>query len=81
MKTRLAREQRIRTEQRVRQLLQPNVTRQDRDISDDSEEENRRPRANRDQGTQTNISSFSFYCGVFVGVFGSFLVVLSCCYH
>jgi hypothetical protein len=63
VKTRLAREQRIRTEQRVRQLLQQSVTRQDREIYDDSEEENRisgrRPRANRDQATQTNSSSFS----------------------
>ncbi len=71
VKTRLVREQRIRSEQRVRQLLQPRVTGQDIEVSDDSEEENRirgiRPRGNRDQATQTNSSSYSF----------SFVVVLS----
>jgi hypothetical protein len=82
VKTRLVREQRIRTEQRVRQLLQPRVTGQDIEVSDDSEEENRtreiRPRGNRDQATQTNSSSsYSFSCGVVVGVC-LVLLLLSC---
>jgi hypothetical protein len=81
VKTRLAREQRIRTEQRIRQLLQQSLTRQDREIYDNSEEENRisgrRPRANTDQATQTNSSSLSFSCGVIVGVC-VVLLLLSC---
>ncbi len=56
-------------------------TRQETEIFDDSEEENRlserRPRAHRDKETQTNSSSSSFCCGFSVGV----LVVLCllCC--
>jgi hypothetical protein len=71
-KTRLAREQKTRTEKRVRVLLQPRLTGEDEEIFDDSEEENRltgrRARANRDQATQTDSSSSSFCCGVLVGV-------------
>jgi hypothetical protein len=75
VKTRLARKQktRTRTERRVRALLQPSLTKQDAEISDDSEEENRisarLTRLNRDKATQTDISSSSFCCGVIVGVF------------
>jgi hypothetical protein len=71
-KRRLAREQETRTERRVRALLQQRLPQQDQEIFDDSEEENRlsgrRARANRDQATQTDTSSSSFCCGVFVGV-------------
>ena len=67
MKERLVREQKSRTERRVRQLLQ-----QDIEISNDSEEDNRvtdRQRRRIDQATQTDsASSWSFSCGVFVGV-------------
>jgi hypothetical protein len=52
--------------------MQPRLTGQDAEILDDSEKENRlngrRVRANRDQATQTDISSSSFCCGVSVGV-------------
>jgi hypothetical protein len=79
VKRRLAREQKTRTDRRVRALLQPNLTRQEPKIYDDSEEENRisgrRARGNRDQTTQTNSSYSSFFCGVVVGVF----VVAFCC--
>jgi hypothetical protein len=71
VKERLVREQKARTERRVRQLLQ-----QDIEISDDSEEDNRQTerhndncRRRIDQATQTDsASSWSFCCGVFVGV-------------
>ncbi len=55
----------------------PRETREDSEIFDDSEEENRisarRTRANRDKATQKDRSSSSFCCGVIVGV----LVVVS----
>jgi uncharacterized membrane protein YdbT with pleckstrin-like domain len=71
VKARLVTEQKARTERRVRQLLQ-----QDTEVSDDSEEENRltarqtaTSRQRIEQGTQTeSVSSWSFCCGVFVGV-------------
>ena len=71
VKERLVTEQKARTERRVRQLLQ-----QDIEISDDSEEDNRQTerhndncRRRIDQATQTDsASSWSFCCGVFVGV-------------
>ena len=71
VKERLVTEQKARTERRVRQLLQ-----QDTEVSDDSEEDTRltaRHNANCrhriDQATQTDsASSWSFCCGVFVGV-------------
>ena len=76
-KTRLVREQRIRTERRVTALLRPRKISEDFEIFDDSEEENRirgrRTRANRDKATQTDPLSSSFCCGVIVGV----LVVVS----
>jgi hypothetical protein len=71
VKARLITEQKARTERRVRQLLL-----QDIEVSDDSEEENRltarqnaTSRQRIEQGTQTeSVSSWSFSCGVFVGV-------------
>jgi hypothetical protein len=76
-KTRLVREQRIRTERRVTALLRGRKTSEDFEIFEDSEEENRlrerRTRANRDKATQTAPLSSSFCCGVNVGV----LVVVS----
>jgi hypothetical protein len=73
VKERLAREQKSRTDRRVRELLQPRQRDQGTEVSDNSEEENRlrlrRARLNRDQATQTDSSSWSFCCGVLVGVF------------
>ncbi len=54
VKTRLAREQQIRTERRIQALLHPRQAGQDAEVFDDSEEEDRligrRQRARRDQG-------------------------------
>ncbi len=71
VKARLVREQKGRTDRRVRELLQPIQTLED---SDDSEEENRLiqrsgRREHKDQATQADSSSLSFCCGVVVGVF------------
>ncbi len=87
-KTRLAREQQTRTERRIQALLQPRLTGQDAEIFDDIEEENkligigRRVRAKRDQASKTDISSYSFCCGVLVGVclvvFLVFCLALAC---
>ena len=75
VKERLVTEQKAKTERRVRQLLQ-----QDIEISDDSEEDNRlteRDRRRIDQATQTDrASSWSFSCGVFVGVLAIVCVLL-----
>jgi hypothetical protein len=72
VKTRLVREQRIRTERRVRDLLRQRETSQHSETFEDSDEENqispRTVRARRDQATQTDRSSVSFCCGVIVGV-------------
>ena len=71
-KARLVRDQQTRADRRVQALLQPRLTRLDTELSDDSEEETRltgrRARTKRDQATQTDSSSSSFCCGVFVGV-------------
>ena len=73
VKARLVREQKLRTERRVQALLHPRDRRGEEE-HDDSEEENRirgrRARATREQATQTNTSSWSFGCGVFIGVLG-----------
>jgi hypothetical protein len=71
VKARLVREQKGRTDRRVRELLQPIQSVED---SDDSEEENRLiqrsgRREHKNQATQTDSSSLSFCCGVVVGVF------------
>jgi hypothetical protein len=75
VKERLVREQIARTERRVRQLLQQDISLENSD-DDDSEEDNRQTerhndncRRSIDQATQTDsASSWSFCCGVFVGV-------------
>ena len=71
-KARLVRDQQTRADRRVQALLQPRLTRLDTELSDDSEEETRltgrKARTKRDQATQTDSSSSSFCCGVFVGV-------------
>ena len=73
VKARLVREQKLRTERRVQALLHPRDRRGEEE-HDDSEEENRirgrRARVTREQATQTNSSSWSFCCGVFIGVLG-----------
>jgi hypothetical protein len=73
VKTRLEKELKQRTDKRIRDLLQPTPTFQEPEVSDDSEEENRvRGRlgyTGRDKETQTDSSSYSFRCGVIVGVF------------
>ena len=86
VKERLVREQKSRTDRRVRDLLHPRQREQVTEISDDSEEDNRLRRrgvrVNKDQATQTDTSSsLSFCCGVLVGVFVvvcSLLFLLSC---
>ncbi len=74
VKERLVREQKLRTERRVQALLHPRDRREEEEQYDDSEKENRirarRAQASRKQATQTNSSSWSFCCGVLVGVFG-----------
>jgi len=73
VKARLVREQKLRTERRVQALLHP-WDRRGEEEHDDSEEEKRiiarRARGTREQATQTNSSSWSFCCGVFIGVLG-----------
>jgi hypothetical protein len=83
VKERLIREQKIRTDRKVRDLLHARQRKQDTEVSDDSEEENRlrlqRRRGNQDQATQTeSSSSFSFFCGVLVGVILFFVHCFSC---
>ncbi len=60
MKRRLVREQEIRTDRRVRELLQQRQRAQDIEVFDDSEEEDRlvsrRARGLRDPATQTDLS-------------------------
>ena len=79
-KARIRKEQQLRTDRRVRELLQPRNREQDVEVHDDSEEENRLrrrcARATRDQGTQTDRSVWSCCCGVFIGVF---VIVLLLC--
>ena len=77
VKSRLVREQKARTDRRIRELL-PRQTRDDIEFSDDSEEENRligrRARQKRNQASKTDSYYSSFCCGVFVGV----LLVVVC---
>ncbi len=77
VKKRLVREQQGRTDRRVRQLLQL-----DREVLDESEEDNRllgrRARGQCDDNTPPySPSSKSFCCGVLVGVL--VVVCLLCC--
>ncbi len=73
VKTRLVKEQKLRIERRIQDLLHPRQAFEEVEVSDDSEEENRvRGRlgyTGRDKETQTDSSSYSFRCGVIVGVF------------
>ncbi len=70
-KARIVRDQKIRTDRKVEALLRPRQTRQDTELSYNSEEDNtsrlsaRRARA---QATQTDKSNSSFCCGFFVGL-------------
>ncbi len=70
VKTRLAREQEIRTDRRVRELLQPRQRASDIEVFDDSEEEDRiasrRARGLGVPASQTQFLTLSFYCGVFL---------------
>ncbi len=79
-KARLLKEQQLRTDRRVQELLHPRDRGQDVEVDDDSEEENRLrlrwARATREQATQTDRSVWSCCCGVFIGVFG--IVLLLC---
>ena len=77
------RDQKTRTDRRIEALLRPRQTREDEEVSDDSEEDNRvrlrRAPSKRDQATQTDKSYSSFCCGFLFhwSVSGSFVVVLS----
>jgi hypothetical protein len=72
VKLRLAREQKSRTDRRVEELLQEEQRLRDIEVCGDSEEEDRlllrRRRGNKEQATQTDSSSLSLCCDVFVGV-------------
>ncbi len=73
VKTWLVKEQKLRTERRIQDLLHPRQAFEELEVSDDSEEENRvcgwRTSTGRDKATQTDSSSYSCRCGVIVGVF------------
>jgi hypothetical protein len=77
VKSRLVREQKARTHRRIRELL-PRQTRDDIEVTDDSEEENRligrRARQKSNQASKTDSSYSACCCGVFVGV----LLVVVC---
>ncbi len=72
VKARIVRDQKRRTERKVEALLRQSQTREHKELSDDSEEDNRlrgrRALSNRDQATQTDKSYSSFCCGFFVGL-------------
>ena len=77
MKTRLAREQKIRTDRRVEELLNPRKRESDIEVFDDSEEEDRiasrRARGLGVPSTPTLFPTFSFCCVVFL------VILLLCC--
>ena len=68
VKERLAREQKIRTDRRVGELLHPRQRASDIEVFDDSEEEDRlasrRARRLGVASSQTQYRSFAFFCGV-----------------
>ena len=70
MKARLAREQKIRTDRRVEELLHPREWASDIEVFDDREEEDiiasRRARGLGVPALQTQFPTFSFFCGVFL---------------
>ncbi len=84
VKSRLVREQKARTDRRIRELL-PRQTQDDIDVSDDSEEENRvigrRARQKSNQSSKADSIYSSFSCGVCVWcAFGSFWFILWSCH-
>ena len=68
VKERLAREQKIRTDRRVGELLHPRQSASDIEVFDDSEEEDRlasrRARGLGVASSQTQSRYFAFFCGV-----------------
>ena len=60
VKAKIVRDQKTRTDRKIEVLLRPRQTREDEEVSDDSEEDNRvrvrRAPSNRDQATQTDKS-------------------------
>ncbi len=70
VKARLAREQTIRTDRRVEELLHPRERASDIEVFDDREEEDRiasrRARGLGVPSIQTQFPTFSFFCGVFL---------------
>ena len=67
VKTRLAREQKIRTDRRVGELLHPRERTSDIEVFDDSEEDDRiASRRARGLGVQRQFPYFSSFCGVFL---------------
>ena len=68
VKARLAREQKIRTDRRVEELLHPRERASDIEVFDDREEEDRiasrRARGLGVPSIQTQFPTFSFFCGV-----------------
>ena len=72
VKAKIVRDQKTRTDRKIEALLRPRQTREDEEVSDDSEEDNRvrlrRAPSKRDQATQTDKSYSSFCCGFFIGL-------------
>ncbi len=67
VKTRLAREQKFRTDRRVEELLHPRERASDIEVFDDSEEEDRiASRRARGLGVQRLFPYFLSFCGVFL---------------
>ena len=67
MKTRLAREQKIRTDRRVKELLHPRERASDIEVFDDSEEEDRiASRRARGLGGERQFPYLSSFCGLFL---------------
>ncbi len=68
VKARLVREQKIRTDRRVKELLYPRESGSDIEVFDDREEEdrnaNRKARGLGVPAIQTQFPTFSFFCGV-----------------
>ena len=76
MKTRLAREQKIRTDRRVEELLNPRERASDIEVLDDSEEEERlASRRARGLGGERQYPYLSSLCGLFL-VFALFWFLL-----
>ena len=69
VKARLVREQKIRTDRRVEELLHPREKESDREVFDDREEEDRiasrKARGLGVQAIETQFPTFTLFCGVF----------------